>query len=229
MVRTAKGGPWDTGIVEHDGEFLIFANVGTEGRTGHDYDNRWEGETLRWYHKRRSRIDWPSVKGLLEDVTVVHVFWRTSNSAAFEYAGYAEPLEVMDSTPVEVIWAFSDTAPDADFFRGPDEVSARKYTEGAVRRVEVNSYERDRAARQACISHYGTACSVCDFVFEERYGPVGSGYIHVHHLVPISAIGEDYKVDPIEDLRPICPNCHAMVHRRRPPYSIDDVRRRLRK
>ena len=41
--RNAKGGPWDTGIVEHDGEFLIFANVGTEGRTGHDYDNRWKG------------------------------------------------------------------------------------------------------------------------------------------------------------------------------------------
>ena len=32
--RAAKGGPWDTGIVEHDGEYLIFANVGAAGRTG---------------------------------------------------------------------------------------------------------------------------------------------------------------------------------------------------
>ena len=47
----AKGGKWDTGILEHNGEFFIFANIGTPGRTGHDYSNRWEGSHLRWYHK----------------------------------------------------------------------------------------------------------------------------------------------------------------------------------
>ena len=226
--RNAKGGPWDTGIVEHDGEFLIFANVGTEGRTGHDYDNRWEGKLLRWYHKRRSRFEWPSVKRLLGHESVVHVFWRSSNAAAFEYAGYAKPVEVTDSTPVGVLWAFASVGSDTDFFLGPDEVSDREYTEGAVRRVQVNSYERDRAARQACISHYGLACTVCGFEFEERYGDLGVGYIHVHHLVPISEIGENYRVDPIKDLRPICPNCHAMIHQRRPPLSTEDVRRQLR-
>ena len=89
-------------------------------------------------------------------------------------------------------------------------------------------YERDRAARQACICHYGLACIVCGLVFEERYGDLGGDYIHVHHLVPISEIGESYEVDPIKDLCPICPNCHAMVHRRYPPFSIDEVRRQLR-
>lgn len=51
LSRYAKGGNWDTGVVEHENEFLIFANVGTEGRTGHNYGNRWEGNCLRWYHK----------------------------------------------------------------------------------------------------------------------------------------------------------------------------------
>ena len=137
--RNAKGGHWDTGIVEYDGEFLIFANVGTGGRTGHDYDNRWEGALLRWYHKGRSRIDWPSVKGLLGDESVVHVFWRSSNVAAFEYAGYAKPIEVIDSTPVGVLWSFSNVVSDADIFLGPDEISEREFTEGAVRQVQVNS------------------------------------------------------------------------------------------
>ena len=228
VARKAKGGPWDTGIVEHNGEFLIFANVGTEGRTGHDYDNRWEGESLRWHHKRRSRVDWPSVKGLLEDSSVVHVFWRSSNSAAFEYAGFAKPIEVIDSTPVGVLWSFSNGASDSEFFHGPDEIPEREYAEGAVRQVQVNSYERDRAARLACISHYGPVCTICGLVFEERYGAIGAGYIHVHHLVPLSEIGGNYSVDPIEDLRPICPNCHAMVHRRRPPFSIEEVRRQLK-
>ena len=229
LDRNAKGGPWDTGIVEHDGEFLIFANIGTEGRTGHDYDNIWEGDLLRWYHKGRSRIDWPSVKGLLGDASVVHVFWRSSNAAAFEYAGHAKPVEVIDATPVGVLWSFSNVVSDADFFLGPDEIPEREYKEGAVRQVQVNSYERDRAARQACIRHYGPACVVCGFVFEERYGALGAGYIHVHHLVPISEIGENYRIDPIKDLRPICPNCHAMIHRRRPPLPIEDVRRQLRR
>ena len=226
--RTAKGGPWDTGIVEHDGEFLIFANVGTKGRTGHDYDNRWEGESLRWYHKRRSSIEWPSVKSLLRDASTVHVFWRSSNSAPFQYAGRAKPLEVHDRSPVEVVWSFVAVIPDPGYFKGPDEIPVREYTEGSVRQVEVNVYERDRAARQTCIRHYGLACIVCGLVFEDRYGDLGADYIHVHHIIPISEIGDSYKVDPIEDLRPICPNCHAMVHRRYPPLSIEEVRRELK-
>ena len=226
--RTAKGGPWDTGIVEHGGEFLIFANVGAAGRTGHDYNNRWDGEYFRWYHKRRSNIEWRSVKRLLRGVSPVHIFWRGSNSAPFEYAGCARPRDVIDSSPVEVVWAFETADSDPGYFRGPDELPRGKYTEGSVRQVEVNVYERDRTAREACIRHYGLACVVCGLVFEERYGDIGSDYIHVHHLVPISEVGENYQVDPIRDLRPICANCHAMVHRRSPPVPVEELRRELR-
>ena len=72
LPRDAKGGNWDTGIVEHQAEVLIVANVGSAGRTGHDYDNRWEGEAYRWYHKSRSRLSWPSVIRLLEEGRSVH-------------------------------------------------------------------------------------------------------------------------------------------------------------
>lgn len=88
----------------------------------------------------------------------------------------------------------------------------------------MNAYERDRAARQACISHYALACVVCDLRFEERYGAVGASFIHVHHVVPLSELGPDYKLDPVRDLRPVCPNCHAMLHRQRPPHSIEALR-----
>ena len=226
--RTAKGGPWDTGIVEHDGEFLIFANVGTEGRTGHDYDNRWDGELLRWNHKGGSKIEWPSVKRLLRDESTVHVFWRSSNSDPFEYAGCAKPIEVVDSSPVEVVWSFVDVDSEPGYFEGPDEISLGEYREGSVRRVEVNVYERDPAARRACLQYYGFACAVCGLSFEERYGDLGANYIHVHHLVPISEIGDSYEVDPVKDLRPICPNCHAMIHRKYPPLAVEEMRRRLR-
>jgi 5-methylcytosine-specific restriction protein A len=53
---------------------------------------------------------------------------------------------------------------------------------------------------------------------------VGTGYIHVHHIVPLSAIKESYVVDPVTDLVPVCPNCHAIIHRKMPPYLIEEVR-----
>lgn len=76
---------------------------------------------------------------------------------------------------------------------------------------------------ERCIDHYGTNCFVCGFNFGKVFGRLGEGFIHVHHLQPLSEIGREYEVDPIKDLRPLCPNCHAMIHRRSPPLAIDDL------
>ena len=107
----------------------------------------------------------------------------------------------------------------------PDEVDEDdEIWEGAVYQVFVNKYERNSDARRKCISHYGYVCQVCDFDFEGRYGEIGVKFIHVHHLVPISEIGEKYKIDPIKDLVPVCPNCHAMLHHKNDVLSIEELR-----
>jgi hypothetical protein len=107
----------------------------------------------------------------------------------------------------------------------PEEIeNPEQFIEGALKQITINAYERDPNARRACIERYGLTCSVCAFNFVEFYGEVGEGYIHVHHLTPISSIREEYSVDPIQDLRPICPNCHAMIHKKRPPYTIEEMR-----
>ena len=104
----------------------------------------------------------------------------------------------------------------------PDEIDENGvHKEGSVQRVFVNKYERNPKARRKCIKHYGVVCRVCSFDFERAYGALGEEFIHVHHLIPISTIGADYSVNPIEDLRPVCPNCHAMIHKRRPPFGLD--------
>jgi 5-methylcytosine-specific restriction enzyme A len=106
----------------------------------------------------------------------------------------------------------------------PEEVpSSVDYFEGTVRQVLVNAYERNQEARKQCLVHYGTRCFICNFDFEAVYGPNGKDYIHVHHLRPLSGIGAQYVVDPINDLRPVCPNCHAMIHRHTQAYGIEDV------
>jgi predicted HNH restriction endonuclease len=98
------------------------------------------------------------------------------------------------------------------------------YREGAVKRVSVNAYERNPAARRACIEHYGTSCRVCGFNFGQVYGPQVDGLIHVHHLRALSNLGDEYIVDPIADLLPVCPSCHAALHSRSPAYTIEEVR-----
>lgn len=96
--------------------------------------------------------------------------------------------------------------------------------EGAVKVIRVNAYERNPVARRRCIEHYGAICSACGFDFSTVYGAVAAGVIHVHHLRPISECGgDDYEVDPISELRPVCPNCHVVLHRRQPPLSIEDL------
>lgn len=100
--------------------------------------------------------------------------------------------------------------------------------EGALHRVTANRFERNPIARRACIAHYGASCVVCGFSFENVFGFRGKGFIHVHHLSPLARQQGSYTVDPIRDLRPVCPNCHAMLHQNDPPTSIDDLRAELR-
>lgn len=126
----------------------------------------------------------------------------------------------------ELVRAFSAT----DYAVGnnyPDEITfdqARRFQEGSFKKILVNSYERDPQARQECINHYGVVCMVCDFDFGAIYGELGKDYIHVHHLVPLSTLGGTYSVDPIKDLRPVCPNCHAMLHRGAALLTIKDLK-----
>lgn len=103
-------------------------------------------------------------------------------------------------------------------------VNEKDYVEGACQKITVNSYERDAEARKKCIDHYKCICHVCGFDFKKRYGELGEGYIHVHHIVPLSEIRQQYRIDPIKDLRPLCANCHVMIHRRRPALTIDELK-----
>ncbi|PFQ93175.1 HNH endonuclease [Bacillus cereus] len=96
--------------------------------------------------------------------------------------------------------------------------------EGATKQISVNVYERNPVARRKCIEHYGCSCVICGFIFEKTYGELGKDFIHVHHLKELHTIGEEYEVNPIVDLRPVCPNCHAMLHKRKPAYSIEELK-----
>lgn len=98
--------------------------------------------------------------------------------------------------------------------------------EGVKEKVVINRYERNPRARKECIDYYGYDCSICGLNFEKEYGELGKGFIHVHHIVPLSEIDEEYVVDPVKDLIPVCPNCHAMIHRGlKKDFLIKEIKR----
>jgi 5-methylcytosine-specific restriction protein A len=101
--------------------------------------------------------------------------------------------------------------------------------EGIKKQITVKKYERSSIARKRCIELNGVRCQVCGIQFDEIYGEIGTGFIHIHHRIPISKIGKTYKIDYEKDLIPVCPNCHAMLHRRPDGIDIDELKSMLKK
>jgi len=94
------------------------------------------------------------------------------------------------------------------------------FMEGSTHELTLTKYERNTDARQKCIDHYGYRCQICGFDFSKKYGTIGRNIIQVHHKIPLSKIRSNYSVDPINDLIPVCPNCHVVIHSKDPIYEI---------
>jgi 5-methylcytosine-specific restriction protein A len=109
----------------------------------------------------------------------------------------------------------------------PDE-GGDNSSEGGRTKTHVTRCARSRAARDRCIEIYKAKCIICKFDFEKTYGEVGKGLIHVHHLNQLSKNTEKHIVNAMEDLRPVCPNCHFIIHKNKnEAYKIDDVEKMI--
>ncbi|HWA76590.1 MAG TPA: HNH endonuclease [Polyangiaceae bacterium] len=107
--------------------------------------------------------------------------------------------------------------------REDDANSSLSLLEGAVETILATRFERDREARRLCLAHHGYACRCCGLTMRDLYGELGEDYIHVHHKIPLSEVRQEYAVDPVKDLVPLCPNCHAMIHRSTTPLSVEEL------
>lgn len=102
------------------------------------------------------------------------------------------------------------------------------YVEGGATQSQSTRYERDRRNRAAAIAIWGYKCRACGLDFGDRYGNAAKGFIEVHHTTPISVLEPDTVINPARDLVPLCSNCHAVAHRREPPYTVEEIRTMLR-
>lgn len=105
-----------------------------------------------------------------------------------------------------------------------------EYFEGRRKQRLTNHYERNPKLRAAAVEYHGVTCKVCGFNFEEVYGERGKDFVEAHHLIPVSSLGKETKVDPESDMTVLCSNCHRMIHRRKDQVlTPEDLRSLLRK
>lgn len=157
--------------------------------------------------------------------------WNQVNLKLTIFTGETDLADIRNLEPILIHWIgrFFTLLLSLLPIEEDSEPDIRGMPEGALTYITVNKYERNPINREVCIAENGCFCHICGLKFEEEYGKIGVGFIHVHHITPVSKLGNDYIIDPTRDLVPVCPNCHAMLHKYDPPLSIDELKRILKK
>ena len=105
-----------------------------------------------------------------------------------------------------------------------------EYTEGNIKEIRHKRRERNsRLVQDAKIEFKAKHneklfCEICGFDFSERYGDAGYDFIEAHHTKPISEMDEEGEITDINDLIMVCSNCHSIIHRRNPFYTIEEMK-----
>ncbi|MDF3926349.1 HNH endonuclease [Pseudomonas putida] len=233
LGATCKNWTWSWSFVNHQERKIIFGawDIHISGGRSLILSEDWEIENGRRNHGYPQSVEHLRLVG--EEGYELYTFKITPSDERQDEDG-AGPAKIKDfERSIIRKWLLKQ---DGEWFACdeppipalPEEVSQPElYLEGAVREVKVNAYERSAQARAACIDHHNAVCAACEFDFGLVYGEVAEGLIHVHHIVPLSTIGAEYKLDPIKDLIPLCPNCHAVVHRGSEVMSIETLKEHL--
>lgn len=191
-----------------------FDNVNNEGYSGYyQFDN----STIRFLDKPITSIDYSKIDKEFKSFNQAH---QKRNAglfpSIFQLISQQKTIAPNDSNIIEI----SEELPSTDL----DAI-----IEGAKKQITVNAYERNPVARRECLKYFKQKnngiikCEICGFQFSKVYGKQFEEKIHVHHIVEISSIGDEYKVNPTTDLIPICPNCHMIIHSRKPAYKPEEV------
>lgn len=229
---TCKNWTWSWSFINKAEKFIIFGvfDIHDGGNMARILSEDWEishrGNRQPGYSQSREHVRLIEEEGYkLKTFPMKYTLADEGEGAPAKIKGFIPKLADRKLIPIGNSW-YAYASGQTYGTRLPEEIDPKEvFKEGASKNVSVNQYERSAAARAKCLAHHGCKCVVCSFDFEEKYGEIGKNYIHVHHTVPISDIGEEYELDPVNDLEPVCPNCHAMIHRTHPALKTEQLRK----
>jgi 5-methylcytosine-specific restriction enzyme A len=223
-----NGGPWATGYVNEGNNLIAFCNINSPGRTGHDFPNEFDEGTgnMTWYGKPNAHSEQPTFRSLFKGDLRLQMFARWDNKTTFfTYLGtptiirFSNDIVINDNTKtIRIELNFK-----SKFSQEIEHLDIVESSEGTKEQTFSTTYERNPRLRAECIKIHGCVCSVCGFDFEKSYGPLGKNFCHVHHIRPLSEVGQSHTVSSRDDMIPVCPNCHAMLHRTIPALLPDQL------
>ncbi len=214
---TCTNWQWSWSFVNHKERFVVFG-LWDINQSGLILSNKWNGKSQKQsrehirlireegYKLKTFSMEWSQTSEGKPKIKSIEPFLNEKLLAEIDGDWYA--VNIDDTKPTNIAEEVSNPT---------------KYHEGATIKISINAYERNTKARKACIDHYGYKCYVCQFDFELFYGEIGEKFIHVHHEIPLADIKEEYEIDPINHLKPLCPNCHAIIHRTHLPIGINKM------
>lgn len=112
------------------------------------------------------------------------------------------------------------------------------YLEGEAGEAQPKEIRlRNKKLREACIDYFKSqhngriVCECCGFDFSRAFD-IPDEYIEVHHRYPFSQTEGEHEVDAIQDLVPLCANCHRMIHHdmggRGKCMSLEELKKKLK-
>ena len=225
---TCKNWTWSWSFINEPEKFIIFGawDIHDDGNTTLILSEDWaisrKGGKQPGYPQSREHMRLIEEEGYqLKTFPMQYMAADEEEGAPAKIKGFTSELSNKKLIQINNSWYASDQTHGT---RLPEEVDPKEvFKEGASKTVTVNKYERSAIARSKCLDHHGYTCAVCTFDFGSMYGEIGKNYIHVHHIIPISEIGKEYELNPVTDLIPVCPNCHAMIHVTRPALKINQL------
>lgn len=224
LGATCRNWTWSWSFVDDKNKKIIFGawdvlkEDGREVILKESWERSEKNKVQNGYVQALEHIDKIVNEGYLLYTFPIQYSEKEDNSNVAVINGFTPELNKRFLIKEETTWY----ACEDNFY--PEQINKSiSLSEGAKSQITINSYERNPIARMKCIEIHGCKCKACGFDFEKTYGILGKGFIHVHHLKPLSTIAEEYIIDPEKDLIPLCPNCHAMVHRKLDVLSLEQI------
>lgn len=198
-------------------------------KSGARLKKHWSGENKMVYY---AKVEFDIILHPDQEPLLSLEFLKSGKLSKFNWTPQASGIEIPQTHADELETAWFNFLGSQYILNNPlstDESGPETiFTEGSPNKILITKYERNPIARKICIEHHGLSCAVCDFNFEKVYGEIGQHFIQVHHLYQIAKIGKKYTIDPIKDLRPVCPNCHVMIHQKKVPFTIEEMKEKLK-
>lgn len=225
---TCKNWNWSWSFVNHEEKFIIFGawDTNTNGDCALIFSEIWSDNKSRKplaINESREHIRLIEEEQYdLKTFQIVQEEFRDKNGLyKTKIKSFTPKLEDKNLFKVGQLWYAKSESNEISYNSRLENHAL--FPEGSVKQITVNTFERSKKARKKCIEFHGCICIICNIDFGKKYGPLAEGLIHVHHKISLAEIGNEYEVDPIKDLVPVCPNCHAVIHRTKPALSVKQV------